>query len=238
MLDVGCGTGRWLIEVAQAYPHISLLMGVDVSGRMLEYAREQAVAQGVSGRVEFHQMDALRMLEFPSEYFDLVNHRLGQGYLRTWDWPKLLQEYQRVSRPEGVVRITESESGWLNTTSRALIQLVSLGIKASYHAGNLFALQADGLLKELPGLLRLCGLQAVQTCAYVLHYRAGTPEGQGFADDMQYLYRTALPFLRKWTRVPDNYEEIYQQMLREMRQPDFEATWNLLTLWRRVPAEV
>src|SRR5437660_169504 len=35
VLDVGCGTGGWLIEVAKAYPQISLLVGVDVSGRML-----------------------------------------------------------------------------------------------------------------------------------------------------------------------------------------------------------
>src|SRR5581483_9079267 len=111
---------------------------------------------------------------------------------------------------------------------------VSLGIKASYQAGNLFAPQADGLLKELPRLLRLSGLQDVQTRAYALHYRAGTPEGQSFAHDMRHLYRTALPFLRKWTHVPDDYEEIYQQMLREMQQPDFEATWNLLTLWGKV----
>lgn len=238
VLDVGCGTGGWLIEFARTYPHARLLVGVDVSARMLEYAREQAAVQGVSDRVEFHQMDALRMLEFPSEYFDLVNHRLGQGYLRTWDWSKLLQEYQRVSKPEGVVRITESESGWPNTTSSALIQLSSLGIKASYQAGHLFTPQADGLLKDLPDLLRRSGLQDLQTRAYALHYRAGTPEGQSFANDMQHLYRTALPFLRKWTRVPDDYEEIYQQMLREMQQPDFEATWNLLTLWGKVPAGI
>ena len=35
----------------------------------------------------------------------------------------------------------------------------------------------------------------------------------------------------KWTSVPDDYEEIYQQMLTEMQQPDFVATWTLLTAW-------
>src|SRR5258708_2159368 len=113
VLDVGCGTGGWLIEVAKTSPSMTRLVGVDVSERMLEYARGQAATQGVSDRVEFHVMDALRMLEFPANSFDLINQRLGQGYLRTWDWRKLLQEYQRVGRPGGVVRITESESGWL-----------------------------------------------------------------------------------------------------------------------------
>src|SRR5713101_6168760 len=86
VLDVGCGTGGWLIEAAKTYPAMSLLVGVDVSGRMVEYARAQAEAQRVGDRVQFRTMDALRMLEFPTDSFDLVNQRFGTSYLRTWDW--------------------------------------------------------------------------------------------------------------------------------------------------------
>ena len=98
VVDVGCGTGGWLIEAARTYPAMSLLVGVDVSSRMLEYARTQAEAQQVSDRVQFRAMDVLRMLEFPADYFDLVNERLGSSFLRKWDWPKLLSEFQRVHR--------------------------------------------------------------------------------------------------------------------------------------------
>src|SRR6266566_1805479 len=77
VLDVGCGTGGWLIEAARAYPSMSLLVGVDVSSRMLEYARAQAEARQASDRVQFRAMDALRMLEFPADFFDLVNQRIG-----------------------------------------------------------------------------------------------------------------------------------------------------------------
>ncbi|HJT59846.1 MAG TPA: class I SAM-dependent methyltransferase, partial [Ktedonobacteraceae bacterium] len=107
VLDVGCGTGDWLIEVARTYPSIPVLVGIDVNSNMVQYARTQAATQHVEGRVQFHIMDALRMLEFPSASFDLVNQRLGMSYLRTWDWPKLLGEYRRVTRPGGVIRITE-----------------------------------------------------------------------------------------------------------------------------------
>src|SRR5579883_3475432 len=110
VLDVGCGTGAWLIEAAKTYPTMSLLIGADVSRRMVEYAISQAEKEGVSERVEFHSMDALRMLEFPSAYFDLVNLRLGVSWLRTWDWPKLLQEFARVTRRGGTVRLTESDA--------------------------------------------------------------------------------------------------------------------------------
>ena len=64
-----------------------------------------------------------------------------------------------------------------------------------------------------------------------VEYRAGTSEGQHFAEDVRLMFQTLMPFLRKWARVPDDYKEIRQQAVREMQQPDFVATWNLLTAW-------
>src|SRR5262249_20230461 len=57
VLDIGCGPGGWLIEVAKAYPHLSLLVGVDISEKMIDYARAQAQELQLDGRVAFHQMD-------------------------------------------------------------------------------------------------------------------------------------------------------------------------------------
>lgn len=234
VLDVGCGTGGWLIELAQTTPTCTTLHGVDASLKYIEYARAQAAAAQVSDRVEFHVADALRMLEFPNASFDLVNHRLAASWLRTWDWDKLLQEYQRVTRPGGVVRITEPEVMVVGNRP-ALTRLSELFLQAFYQAGHAFTPTNDGVIGELARLLHQHGLQQVRTRAYTLQYRADTPEGQLFFEDIRLLYRTILPFLRKWMRVPDDYEEIYQQMLSDMQQPDFVATWGLLTAWGNTP---
>ena len=234
VIDVGCGTGSWLIEAAKTYPTMSLLVGIDVSSKMVEYARAQAEAQQVSDRVEFHTMDALRMLEFPSGYFDLVNHRFGQSWLRTWDWPKLLSEYQRVSRPGGVTRVTESDFN-VESNSPALTRLFELLLAALYRAGHFFTPQGNGVISELARLLKQYGLHNVQTRAHTIVYRAGTPEGQHFYEDMKGGFRTTMPFIRKWIRMLDDYETIYQQALTEMQQPDFVATWRLLTAWGNKP---
>src|SRR5438132_10575892 len=85
VVDVGCGTGGWLIEAARIYPAMSLLVGVDVSSRMLEYARTQAEAHKASGRVQCRATDVLRMLALPGEYSALVNQRFATGYRRTVD---------------------------------------------------------------------------------------------------------------------------------------------------------
>lgn len=234
-LDVGCGTGGWLINAALAYPNMSMLIGVDISGKMVEYARTHAKDQQVSDRVEFHVMDALRELEFPQGYFDLVNQRLGGSYLRKWDWPGLLQEYLRVTKPGGVIRITEVDFSTGRNSSAALAQLQALASNALYNAGHYFTQAGDGFTSQLESLLRQFGLQNVQTRTYTLEHRPGTRDWDLFAQDMKLIYRTLLPFLRKWTQVPYDYEQIYQQMLKEIQQPEFIVEWKLLTAWGTNP---
>jgi ubiquinone/menaquinone biosynthesis C-methylase UbiE len=230
VLDVGCGTGGWLIETARAYPTIEKLVGADISGKMMEYARARAKALVLDGRVEFQTMDALRTLEFPQASFDLVNQRFGTSWLRTWEWKKILWEYQRVCRPGGVIRITEDTVDF-ECNSPALTKLGLIGIQASYHSGRLFTASYDGLTRELARLMTQHGIQDVQTQHHTLVYRAGTEAGQYFYEDMLHAFRVALPFFQKWTNVPSDYEAIYQQALKEMRQPDFVAKWTILTAW-------
>lgn len=236
VLDVGCGTGGWLIETAKTYPGMRRLDGVDVSRKVVEFAREQATVQHVSDRVEFRTMDSLRMLEFPTNTFDLVNQRSGAGYLRTWDWSKLLHEYRRVARPGGVIRITEGD--WaVESTSPALTRLFDLLLKTFYNAGHSFAPTSDGVTRELVPLMKQFGLENIQTRRYHMENRAGMPGWQGFCDDMKLVFRTTLPFQRKWIKVPDDYETLYQQMLAEIQQPDFVARGSMLTAWGTNPSD-
>jgi ubiquinone/menaquinone biosynthesis C-methylase UbiE len=232
VLDVGCGTGGWVIEGAQTIPTVTRWVGVDVSRTYVEYARVQAEAAGVSNRVQFHTMDALLRLELRDHTFDLVNQRLGMGWLRTWDWLKVLSEYQRVCRQDGVVRLTESDVVWKNT-SPALTRLGELYVQAFHRAGSLFAPTHQGLRGELARLLHLHGFHDVQTQSCVIDYRAGTAEGESMLANAKLAYRTGLPFLRKWTKVPEDYEQLLQQIVSETQQPDFEASWSLLTAWGR-----
>lgn len=229
ILDIGTGPGDWLIETAKTYPAMKRLIGIDISEKMLARAHAQAAAQQVTDRVEFQLMDALKTLAFPDTTFDLVNQRLGMGWIRKWDWPNVLSEYQRVCKPGGVIRITESDMGASN--SPALNQLNELLYRALYQAGNFFTESPDGVTSQLARLLSQHGIQHVQTRAYKLEYRFGSLEAQSGYEDAKFLFRTAAPFLSKWTRTPDNYEALYQQMLKELQQPDFVSTWSLLTVW-------
>jgi ubiquinone/menaquinone biosynthesis C-methylase UbiE len=230
VLDIGCGTGGWLIEAAKTHPEMTQMFGIDTSGKMLDYARAQAEANQVSDRAEFQLMDALHMLEFPTNYFDLVNMRFAQGWIRKWDWPKLLQEALRVTQPGGVVRFTEADTD-STSSSPAFKRLNRLLIQALYQAGHYFTPGGDGITAHLIGLMHQHGVLNIQTRTCTVEYRAGTPEGQFYAEDVKLTYQIIQPFLRKWTRVPDDYETTYQQMLVELQAPDFVARGHLLTAW-------
>jgi ubiquinone/menaquinone biosynthesis C-methylase UbiE len=233
VLDVGCATGGWLIETAKTYPTISRLIGVDISKSMIDHARAQAKAQQVDDRVEFAVMDALLILEFPNGYFDLVNQRMCGSFLRTWEWPKLLGEYRRVTRRGGVIRITEVDKN-PESGSAALTRLCRLFAQAYYQAGHRFS-PDYGVASELERLLRQHGFKNIQTRPHILEHRAGTAEGQLFYEDMSRMFRTTVPFMRKWMKLPEDYDAIYQQALTDMQQPDFVAHWAFLTAWGEAP---
>lgn len=230
VLDVACGIGGWAIEAARTYPTMSVF-GIDISARMIDYAREQAEAAGVVDRVKFDVMDALMYLEFPPGYFDLVNMRLGISFLRTWDWPKLLGEMQRITRQGGVIRITDEEVVHLSNSPTYARFYNEMLLPAFYRSGHLFEEETTGLSAHLARLLQLHGYQQVQTKAHPLTFPAGTPQGQAYYQDVVHFFHTMRPFLQKWGSLPKDYETITQQALEEMQQPDFWATWNLLTAW-------
>ncbi|HWS84742.1 MAG TPA: methyltransferase domain-containing protein [Ktedonobacteraceae bacterium] len=210
VLDVGCGAGGWIIEAAQAKAH------------------------HVDDRVEFHTMDVLRTLDFPAASFDLVNLRFGVSFVRTWDWPKMLGELLRVTRPGGVIRVTEGEIG-SQSNSPALTQLFEMEQCALFRSGHLFTQENTGLIDHLARLLDQYGCDQVQTKTYAIEYRAGTPEGEAFYENLMLLFQTVRPFIQKWGCVAKDYEAIYQQALQEMRQPDFLAIGTILTAWGSKP---
>ena len=73
MLDVGCGPGRYAIALARR--GAQRVLGVDVSERMIELARAEAIRAGVADRCEFV---VARFADLPlQEQFDVV---VATGY--------------------------------------------------------------------------------------------------------------------------------------------------------------
>src|SRR5579859_6069735 len=70
VLDIACGPGGWVHEVAHTYPEMEVV-GVDISQRMITYARTHAQVRKLPN-ARFIVMDVLKPLDFPDASFDLV----------------------------------------------------------------------------------------------------------------------------------------------------------------------
>jgi ubiquinone/menaquinone biosynthesis C-methylase UbiE len=235
VLDVGCGTGDWLLDLASACPQIAELVGIDLDSTVLRYAAKQAESQQLSQRVRFHLLDALGSLHWPEERsFDLVNQRFGASWIRQWEWAPLLFQYRRVSKPGGVIRVSEFDVGVSN--SPALEQLAELTARAFAQAGHFFVPERDGLSRQLVSLLQRAGLQRVEQRTAPLLCQAGTQLGDLFAQNIKRLFHTMEPFLQKWTPLPPDYKKLRRRALADLSEPWFVATWTVTIAWGTTPS--
>jgi ubiquinone/menaquinone biosynthesis C-methylase UbiE len=99
VLDVACGTGLVSFAAAEAIGPRGALLGVDISGLMVEAARRRADVRRIFN-AGFERMDAER-LELPDSTFDVALCSLGLMYVP--DPGRALREMRRVLRPGGRV---------------------------------------------------------------------------------------------------------------------------------------
>jgi SAM-dependent methyltransferase len=75
ILDIGCGTGQTTLELAERVGGSGTVLGVDISGPMLDLARRRSAAAGLA-QARFEQGDA-QTQRFAQGSFDLVFSRFG-----------------------------------------------------------------------------------------------------------------------------------------------------------------
>jgi ubiquinone/menaquinone biosynthesis C-methylase UbiE len=234
VLDIGCGPGGWVQELAFNYPDIEVV-GIDISASMIDFARSQAQAQHL-GNAHFKVMDATKPLAFADGSFNLINARLIMGFMGPEDWPRLLQECLRLLQPGGVLRLTESEGTFVN--SPALETLSRMFNQALYRAKQSLSPTGYflGVVPVLKWFLRRAGYQHVRHMAHAVDFSAGTEAYDDSFRDMQALFSLGQPFLLKWgVTTKEEIERLYQQMLIEMLSEDFCGMGFLLTAWGEKP---
>jgi ubiquinone/menaquinone biosynthesis C-methylase UbiE len=220
LLDIACGPGGWLLEVVKHYPHIQGV-GIDISQLMIDYATSLVQTQRISN-AQFRVMDATQSLQFPDQAFDLVNGRILTGFLSTTQWPHLLQECWRITRPGGSIRLTEPEYGFTN--SAALDTLTGMAAEALRRAHHSFSPHGRtfGTTPMLRFLLSQAGYDSIQQQAHVIDYSAGTPLHQSNTQNLLVVYRLLQPFLvQMHVASAEEVHVLYEQMSTEVRRPEF-----------------
>ena len=106
-LDVACGTGFPLFELAHAHGPSSHWTGVDIWAPALARARRKLAVYGLTN-VEIVETDAVSM-PFEDETFDLITSSIGVNNFD--DPPAALRECHRVARRGARIAITTNVTG-------------------------------------------------------------------------------------------------------------------------------
>jgi ubiquinone/menaquinone biosynthesis C-methylase UbiE len=234
ILDIGCGPGGWVHEVAHAYPTIEV-EGIDISKAMIDYARAHARVRGLRN-IHFHVMNALKPLDFLDESFDLVNARTIFGFVPREAWPGLLLECKRILRPGGVIRLTELEWGFANTP--AFETFCSLANQAINRAGLSFSPTGRhfGITPMLKCLVRDAGFHNIQHKAHILDHSYGTPAHEITYQDLSIFFKTIQPLcLKTQVATQEELDRLYDEVMLEMLQVDFCSIMFILTVWGEKP---
>ena len=102
ILDVGCGTGRWAQEIAQAFPEANVI-GLDI------FETPEANGSIKPSNYQFVMADALKGLPFSSFQFDFVHQRSFGYAIPSTGWHRVVKELVRVTRPGGMVELVEPD---------------------------------------------------------------------------------------------------------------------------------
>lgn len=108
VLDVGCGIGKTPCYIAKKYD--CRVVGVDISQRMIDLSRERAEREGLQEKVEFRVADA-QDLPLEDNLFDAVICESVTIFVE--DKQRAVNEYIRVTKPEGYVGLNEAT--WMKT---------------------------------------------------------------------------------------------------------------------------
>jgi ubiquinone/menaquinone biosynthesis C-methylase UbiE len=110
ILDVGCGFAAVPIELARAFQDVEIT-GIDLGEPLLEIGMELIQKHGFTEKIKLQAGDA-ENLEFDDDSFDLVTNTFMLHVVE--DPVKMLNETERVTKPDGQIMITDLNRNWLS----------------------------------------------------------------------------------------------------------------------------
>lgn len=102
ILDAGCGNGRNAIEIAR---HAKRVIAIDVSAKMLGYAKRRVKAAGLSN-VKLVKADFAVKIPLPDASVDAAFYIASLHHLRAAEQKRAFREMRRVVKRGGLVFIT------------------------------------------------------------------------------------------------------------------------------------
>jgi ubiquinone/menaquinone biosynthesis C-methylase UbiE len=156
VLDLGTGSGRLAIELANAKGCRFEIIALDISENMLERARENAREAGVENKIQFIFANASG-LPFLGETFDLI---ISYASLHHWFQPvAVFNEAQRVIKKNGTVIIRDNQRVYGTPFWEAFIWIIYRFMNKRHRDNWPKAILASYTVSEIQDILKKSNLK-------------------------------------------------------------------------------
>ncbi|ETX07981.1 class I SAM-dependent methyltransferase [Candidatus Entotheonella palauensis] len=191
VLDVGCGTGFPILELAQRLGPTCTVVGIDPWQAALERLRHKAGVQGVEN-IEIHEGDAAAM-PFAADEFDMIVSNLGINNFA--DPEACFRECARVLKPTGRFVLTTNLRGHMHEFYDAYAETLRVLGMAEATAALQEQQSERTTIEDLQTLFERTGFRMHQVHArsMTIRYASGTA--------MLRHYFIKLSFLNGWKKV-------------------------------------
>ena len=101
LVDVGCGSGNLIVEIAQKYNNIDLI-GIDISNEILELAKQRVIQNELNERIKI-EIGNVENIPFSDNSIDFIISSLS---LHHWSNPKIaFKELVRTLKGDGLLMV-------------------------------------------------------------------------------------------------------------------------------------
>lgn len=222
VLDVGCGPATTILMDAERYP-AKHFTGLEISERMIHYARSQATLNKLEN-VHLEVGDAAQPFPYAPASFDLVFARFVFAFISLEAWPAFIQRCATVTASGGWLKIIEG-TGEVTSSSEINNLVWSACMEGFYRAKRAYSPHSIGLVERFPQYLAEAGYSHVQQNRIILHIQHGTPGWKAMTDDYRAMYNMLLPALKHVGVITDTparpgemTEKEYRRAVRDAAQ--------------------
>lgn len=136
-LDVGCGAGHMVCEIASEVGPSGHITGIDASADSVAACIARVARDGLGHIVDIQKGDAAS-LEFPDSHFDFVTG--SQSYCYVPDTARAMREAARVLRPGGRLVILDTDwdvLAWKSSDNERMLRIMAARCKAQFENAHL-----------------------------------------------------------------------------------------------------
>jgi ubiquinone/menaquinone biosynthesis C-methylase UbiE len=230
VLDVGCGVGGWIYEMALRYPSMHVV-GIDKNTYFIEQAHT------LTKNLRNVTLITQDMYHLPEELlapnsFDIVHMRFLEGEVPFQEYPQLIQTLITLCQQGGLFVVCEGELPL--TSSTTCDHLETMLLHALQVTGRAFAQGFSlrlGIIAWLRYWLHQAGLYNVQDHPYHMEISYGTKAHTAFCQQAWHLGQQLRPFLlRSGVITASVFEQVITQMQQEIQMHTFCGVWPLHVL--------